>query len=187
MEVNLNPARGFFDALSRVVWAPALHEAHPEYAQAPEVVYTNASSSRQTDGRGYSTYGPRTRDVSCHSCRLGSSCGLRGGRLLLHLPVTLPQIKDLYIRTRVDLVDGVTRCSASFTVQVVTLHEDGVVTEAPDPHVPFTFTLQLHSFAYVQPCSLNSFCPVDIGELTQAKAISSRRIHVSIHSYNRTA
>lgn len=58
---------------------------------------------------------------------------------------------DLYIRTRVDLVDGVTRCSASFTVQVVTLHEDGVVTEAPDPHVPFTFTLQLHSFAYVQP------------------------------------
>lgn len=187
MEVNLDPARGFFDALSRVIRAPALHKAHPEDAQAPEVIHTNASSSRQTDCRGYSTYGPRTRDVSCHSCRLGSSCGLRGGRLLLHLPVTLPQIKDLYICTGVDLVNSVTRCSASFAVQVVTLHKDGVVTKAPDPNVTFTFTLQLHSFAYVQPCSLNSFCPVDIGELTQAKAISSRRIHVSIHSYNRTA
>lgn len=121
MEVNLNPARGFFDALPRVVWAPALHEAHPEYTQAPEVIYTDASSRRQTDCWGYSTYGPRARDVSCHSCRLGSSCGLRGGSLLLHLPVTLPQIKDLDIRTRVDLVNGVARRSASFTVQVVTL------------------------------------------------------------------
>lgn len=37
------------------------------------------------------------------------------------------------------------------------------------------------------PCSLNGFCPVDIGELTQAKAISSRRVYITINSNNRTA
>lgn len=48
-------------------------------------------------------------------------------------------------------MNSVTRCSASFSVQVVTLYEDRVVTKAPDPDVTFTFTFQLHSFAYVQP------------------------------------
>ena len=37
------------------------------------------------------------------------------------------------------------------------------------------------------PCSLNGFCPVDIGELTQAKAISSRWVYISVDSNNRTA
>jgi hypothetical protein len=58
---------------------------------------------------------------------------------------------DLYIRAWVDLMNSVARCSASFSVQVVTLYKDRVVTKAPDPNVTFTFTFQLHSFAYVQP------------------------------------
>lgn len=58
-------------------------------------------------------------------------------------------VTDLYIRTWVDLMNSVARCSSSLSVQVVTLHKDCMVTKAPDPNITFTFTFQLHTFAYV--------------------------------------
>lgn len=45
---------------------------------------------------------------------------------------------------------SVSGCTASLSIQVVALHEDGVVTEAAHPHITLTFTLQLHTFTNVQ-------------------------------------
>lgn len=39
---------------------------------------------------------------------------------------------------------------------------------------------------YRIPGSLYIFCPVDITQLSQAEAIASRWIHITVHSYNRT-
>lgn len=46
---------------------------------------------------------------------------------------------------------GVPGRAAGLAVQVVALHEDGVVAQAAHPHVPFAFTLQLHALADVKP------------------------------------
>lgn len=57
----------------------------------------------------------------------------------------------LDVSAGVNLVHRVPRGAASLAVQVVALHEDGVVAQAAHPHVPLTFTLQLHAFADVKP------------------------------------
>lgn len=68
---------------------------------------------------------------------------------VLSLKYSNIHVTDLYICTWVDLMNSVARCSSSFSVQVVTLHKDCMVTKAPDPNITFTFTFQLHTFAYV--------------------------------------
>lgn len=45
VQVDLDPAGRLFDALPWVVRAPALHKAHAQDAQAPQVVHTNACRS----------------------------------------------------------------------------------------------------------------------------------------------
>lgn len=51
VQVDLDPARRLLDALPGVVGPPALHEAHPQDAQAPQVVHADARGRRQTCGR----------------------------------------------------------------------------------------------------------------------------------------
>lgn len=58
---------------------------------------------------------------------------------------------NLYVCTRVNLVNSIPWRTPCFSVQVVALNEDRVVTEASNPHVTFSFALQLHPFPYVQP------------------------------------
>lgn len=111
---------------------------------------------------------------------------------------------------------GVPGGAAGLAVQVVALHEDGVVAQAAHPHVPFAFTLQLHAFPNVKPGteeggdvrprpprhiyqrltnkedlrrtpgSLDVLRPVHVAQLAQAEAIPSRRIHVTVHRHDRT-
>lgn len=52
VQVDLDPARRLLDALPRVVGPPALDKAHPQDAQAPQVIHADASRGRQTWGRG---------------------------------------------------------------------------------------------------------------------------------------
>lgn len=58
---------------------------------------------------------------------------------------------NLYVCTWVNLVNSIPWRTPCFSVQVVALNEDRVVTEASNPHVTFSFALQLHPFPYVQP------------------------------------
>ena len=48
VQVDLDPARGLLDALPWVVGAPALYKAHPEDAEAPQVVHPDPCCRRQT-------------------------------------------------------------------------------------------------------------------------------------------
>lgn len=47
MQVDLNPAGGFLDALAGVVGTPAFNEAHPENTQPSKVVYPDTSRGWQ--------------------------------------------------------------------------------------------------------------------------------------------
>lgn len=51
----------------------------------------------------------------------------------------------------VDLVNSIPWRSPCLPVQVVTLHEDSMVTKATHPHVPLPTTLQLNTFTNVKP------------------------------------
>lgn len=123
VQVDLDPARRLLDALPGVVGPPALHEAHPQDAQAAQVVHADARRRRQTcggggrgrwksytddplsparstiraltDGRGDASHRAWPRDVPGHRRRLGCSRRLSRGGLLLHLPVTLTQVEHL--------------------------------------------------------------------------------------------
>lgn len=48
MQVDFDPARRLFDALPRVIGAPTFDEAHPEDAQAAQVVDADPGGGRQT-------------------------------------------------------------------------------------------------------------------------------------------
>ena len=48
VKVDLDPTWRLFDALTRVVWTPAFHKTHPQDAESPEVIYSNAGSCRIT-------------------------------------------------------------------------------------------------------------------------------------------
>lgn len=58
---------------------------------------------------------------------------------------------DLDVSSRVDLVNPVTWRSASLTVQVVTLDEDGVVAKATHPDVPLPPTFELDAPPNMEP------------------------------------
>ena len=91
------------------------------------------------------------RKPACHCRSLGCRCRLSCGGLLLHLLVTLPQVEDLGVSLRVDLVHSVPGGSACLPVQVVTLHKDAVIAETPYPYVSFSPVIQLNTLTYVQP------------------------------------
>lgn len=57
----------------------------------------------------------------------------------------------LDVSAGIDFVNSVSGGSARLSVQVVTLNEHSVVTEASHPHVSLALTLQLNSFADVKP------------------------------------
>ena len=57
----------------------------------------------------------------------------------------------LDVSAGVDFVNSVSGGSTRLSVQVVTLNEHGVVTEASHPHVSLALTLQLNPFANVKP------------------------------------
>ena len=75
------------------------------------------------------------RKPACHCRSLGCRCRLSCGGLLLHLLVTLPQVEDLGVSLRVDLVHSVPGGSACLPVQVVRLDKHRVVAQTSDPHI----------------------------------------------------
>ncbi|TNN36833.1 hypothetical protein EYF80_052999 [Liparis tanakae] len=100
-----------------------------------------------------------------------------------------PRGSHLDVGARVDLVHGVARRSARLPVQVIALHEHGVVAHAAHPHVALAAALQLHAFTDgVTPVAVRS-PPHGAGEpgLSEAEAVASRRVHVAVHGYDRAA
>merc|ERR1719402_1492316 len=113
--MNLYPAWSFFDRFPVVVWPPALHKGQPKYAKPPEIVHPNACRSTERDGRcNPPNIAIPTWKSACHCCCLCSSCCLCCGCLLLHLPVTLAQVKHFGVGLRVNFMHSISRCSASF-------------------------------------------------------------------------
>ena len=108
----------------------------------------------------YNTMLGRTWGITCsvgagqaarHGGRLGSLRGLGGGGLLLHLLETLAQVEHLGVGQRVDLVHRVPGRAARLAVQVVGLHEHGVVAQTPDPDIALPHQVQLDTLADVEP------------------------------------
>lgn len=95
VQMHLHPAGGVLDALPRIVRTPALHEAQAQDAQPPEIIHTNPCCCREADCRSDSTNTSWSWNIPCHRCSLCCRRRLRRGRLLLHLPVALPEVKDL--------------------------------------------------------------------------------------------
>lgn len=56
----------------------------------------------------------------------------------------------LDVRTGVDLMHSVPWSAAGLSVQIVALHEDGVVAQAPHPHVALATALELDPFPNMQ-------------------------------------
>lgn len=79
----------------------------------------------------------------CGSPRLGIVVCIT--RLLLHLSVALPQIKDLDHRGRVNLVNCIARSATSFTIKVVTLQEYRVIGQAVEVDIAFTSEIKLNT------------------------------------------
>lgn len=52
MQMHLNPAGRLLDRLSRVIRSPALDKAQSQYAQATQIVHTDASGSCDTCKEG---------------------------------------------------------------------------------------------------------------------------------------
>lgn len=173
MEVNLDPAGRLFDALSGVIGTPAFDKTHAKDAKATEIIHTDTGGRRQTDGRCNSSHRSGTRDVSRHCGCLRSSCCLRSRCLLLHLSVTLTQIKHLDVCTGVNLVYCISRSAAGLTVQIVALDEDGMIAETTNPNVSFTFTFQLDALSYMQSRPLDGLRSVDVTQLAETESISS--------------
>lgn len=65
---------------------PCGHEGPPAPCQA---------LASLTHSRSYASYGAGPRDVAGNGGGLSGGGSLGSGRLLLHLPVALPQVKDL--------------------------------------------------------------------------------------------
>lgn len=66
------------------------------------------------------------------------------------IPVYKTIRPHLDVRTRVDLMHGVSGGTSSLSIQVVALHKDSVVAEAAHPHITFALTLQLDALTNVQ-------------------------------------
>lgn len=165
VQVDFHPAGGVFNALTWVVGPPAFHKAEPQDAEPPQVIHADPCCCRQTDCRCDSSNTAWTRDVSCHSGCLSRCCSLSRCCLLLHLPVTLPQVKHLDVGPGVDLVNGVAWCSTRLSIEVVTLNKYSMITHTAHPHITLTTTLQLDAFTNVQPGSLTGISAVDIAQL----------------------
>jgi hypothetical protein len=88
--------------------------------------------------------------VSSYGGSLGGGSSLGCGRLLLHLPVTLPQVKHFDVSRWVDFVNGISGSSAGFSIQIVALNEHAVIRQAAQPNVSFSSQIQLYSFANMQ-------------------------------------
>merc|ERR1719479_167012 len=103
----LNPARCLLNRLSVVVRSPALDKRHPKDAESSQVVHPYASCRTERYGWSNATHTVSAGKPACHCRSLGSRCRLSCGGLLLHLLVALPQVEDLGVGLRVDLVHGV--------------------------------------------------------------------------------
>lgn len=57
----------------------------------------------------------------------------------------------LDVSAGVDLVNSISRGASGLSIQVIALHKHGVITQTAHPDIAFTFALQLHAFANVEP------------------------------------
>lgn len=65
--------------------------------------------------------------------------------------MTIVLQSHLDVSAGVDLVNCVSRGTSSLSVQVIALHKHCMITQTAHPDVSFTFALQLHAFANVEP------------------------------------
>lgn len=57
----------------------------------------------------------------------------------------------LDVSAGVDLVNCISRCTSGLPIQVIALHKHCMIAQTAHPDVSFTFALQLHAFANVEP------------------------------------
>lgn len=67
------------------------------------------------------------------------------------MSLTIVLRSHLDVSTGVDLVNCISRGTSSLSIQVIALHKHRVITQTAHPDVSFTFALQLHAFANVEP------------------------------------
>jgi len=183
MEVDFYPAGSFLDRFTIVVRPPALHERQPEYTEPPEIIHPYTSSCTEAHGWSYASHSSLSpwQPASGYSGRL-SSCGcLSCGSLLLHLSVTLSQVKYLGMSQWIDLMDCIPWSSSRLPVQVIRLNEDGVVAPTPDPNIALSHQIQLNSLPYVQPCLFTCLRPVYVAQRSQTEPIATAGVHIPIH------
>eukprot|EP00095_Tigriopus_kingsejongensis_P001835 maker-scaffold10_size831480-snap-gene-6.9 protein:Tk01835 transcript:maker-scaffold10_size831480-snap-gene-6.9-mRNA-1 annotation:"viral iap-associated factor homolog" len=92
MQMHLDPARGFLDRLPVVIRTPAFHKRQTEDAETSEVVHSDPGRGRQGQRGSDAT---TTGHMTGHSCSLGRSGSVGCLSLLLHLSVTLAEVKHL--------------------------------------------------------------------------------------------
>lgn len=81
MQVNLYPAWCFFDTFTRVIWAPAFHEAKSKNTEPPKIIDAHAHADLRYQGaRPY---------TSRNGCGLSGCGGLGSVSLLFDLSVAL--------------------------------------------------------------------------------------------------
>lgn len=61
----------------------------------------------------------------------------------------------LNVSAGVDLVNCISRGTSSLPIKVIALHKHCMITQTAHPYVSFTFALQLHAFANVEPKDRN--------------------------------
>ena len=83
----------------------------------------------------------------------------------------------------VDLVHGVSGGASGLPVEVVALHEDGVVGLAADPHVALAHQVELDALADVEARAVAGLGAVHVGERAQAEAVAAGGVHVTVHGY----
>lgn len=57
----------------------------------------------------------------------------------------------LDVSAGVYLVNCISRCTSSLSIQVIALNKHGVIAQTAHPHVSLTFALQLYTFTNVEP------------------------------------
>lgn len=86
------------------------------------------------------------------------------------------------VSTGIDLVHSIPWHPTSLSIEVIALHEDRVVRQAPNPHVALSHVVQLDAFADVQSGLFGGVVAMHIGELAEAEASNIGGVGVAVDS-----
>jgi len=81
----------------------------------------------------------------------------------------------------VDFVHCIARCSASFSVKIIRLYKDGVITSTVNPNITLPSQVQLDALSYVKPRLLTGIRPMHITQRPQAETVATTWVNVAIN------